>query len=506
MRNIGILIACLLLTTTGFAHQGDFSTPKKVIIAGKVNNLTPDNHELKIYVHKLGFGQDEIHARADSLGNFQASFETYTPTDVWILYKTNFLVLVYPGDSIHVEFDGQPNQRPHVLETIRFTGDRAKTNHDAARFQSMFFSNPFYYDFNAKNRAKETYDVDRYLLYLDTVQQRINEIYNNFMVEVDPDSIVRIWAKTFIEQNYYDELSWYPMYYLRANDLQSGEWAVPDNYYDALLTRLPIEENMFVSGYAMMGFINRFHYNYSRSKIWEEEQNKQYRTPEGHITGTAEIMDSLHIYGIIKYTPDTLLRQMVLTEYFQQIINSSGIRLYERNKNIVDEYIVEPFLREPLLKLYTEVKDRIENPVLATNAYLNKLENTSAQQLFDTILAVNKGKVIYVDCWATWCGPCKAEKPNSKRLMEELKEKDVAFVYLCIDSEEELWKANLAEFQIGGQHYFLTREQSNDLRRAFEIRGIPHYFLIDQEGVIVEKGSHIRPNSVKERILGLLAK
>ncbi|HOH96602.1 MAG TPA: TlpA disulfide reductase family protein, partial [Candidatus Enterocola sp.] len=417
-----------------------------------------------------------VSAKADSTGYFHTSFEIYTPTDVWVTYKMNFLVLVQPGDSIYLEFDGKLDKRPEILETVKFSGDGAKVNQDAAKFQSMYFSNPLYYDWNAKEQAKQKYDVDQYLMYLDTLQKCIDDLYNNFLVEVKPDSKVKIWAKTYIEQDYYEALSWYPMDHLKANNLKRGEWSVPDDYYDALLTRLPIEKDMLISGYALSGFVNRFHYNYSRSKIWDEEQNKQYKTPEGRIAGPTEIIDSITILGIVKYTPDTLLRQMVLTEFFQQKLDKSDIRLYEKYKNIVDDYIVEPFLREPLFELYSEVKNRIENPVVATNAYLNKLENTTAKQLFDLVLTSNKGKVIYLDCWATWCGPCRAEMPHSKKIMDDLEDKDVAFVFLCIDSEEELWKASLAEFQIGGQHYFLTKEQSTDLRAVFEIVGIPHYF------------------------------
>ncbi|WP_423127512.1 TlpA family protein disulfide reductase [Gaoshiqia sp. Z1-71] len=504
MRKLVILLAFALLISCAKETSNDFSTPKKVIIAGKVENIDPNNLEVKFYVNRLGLNQSAIFTKADSSGNFQTSFETYTPTDVWVQYKTNILVLVRPGDSIHVEFDGQPNRRPQILETIKFSGDGIKANQDAAKFQLMYFSNPLYYDWDAKGYAKKTYDVDQYLLYLDTLQQRIDELYSRFLAETAPDHNVKIWAKTYIEQDYYDAISWYPLEHLRSNNLRSGEWEVPETFFDALLTRLPIEKNMLVSGYALSNFINRFHYNYSRSRIWEEEQNKQYKTPEGYIVGPTEIMDSLTVYGIIKYTPDSLLRQMVLTEFFVQNLDNSGIRLYEKYKNIADEYILEPFLREPLFELYAEVKNRIENPVIATDAYLKKLENTTARQLFDSILTVNKGKVIYLDCWATWCGPCKEEMPHSKKLMEELKDEDVSFVFLCIDSEENLWKANLAEFQIGGQHYFLSREQSADLRKVFEVQGIPHYFLINQRGVIVEKGSYLRPNHVKDKLLGLL--
>ena len=505
MRKLLILLVFgLLLSSCTNDECTDFTIPKEVIIAGKVDNIDMGNHDVRLSVNRPGLNPIVISALADSMGYFHASFETYTPTDVWVMYKMNFLVLVQPGDSIYVEFDGKPNTRPQILETIKFSGNGAKTNQDAAKFQFMYFSNPLYSDLGAKWRAKQKYDVDHYLLYLDTLQNRIGDLYNNFLAEAKPEEIVRVWAKTYIEQNYYDALSWYPMHYLRANNLKNSDWSVPDDYFDALLTRLPIDKNLLVSGYALSNFTNRFHFAYSRSKIWDEEQNKQYITPEGNYDAPTDIIDSLTVYGIIKYTPDTLLRQMVLTECFRQYLDNSDIRLYEKYKNIVNEYIVEPFLKEPLDELYTEVKNRIENPILATSAYLKRLENTTAKQLIDSVLSRNDGHVIYLGCWATWCGPCKAEMPHSKELMEELEDQNVAFVFLCIDSEEDLWKASLAELQIGGQHYFLSREQSADLRAVFEVQEIPHYFLIDQNGTIVEKGSHLRPNNVKDKILGLL--
>ena len=124
--------------------------------------------------------------------------------------------------------------------------------------------------------------------------------------------------------------------------------------------------------------------------------------------------------------------------------------------------------------------------------------------MINNIRSDNKGKIIYIDCWGTWCGPCRAEMPHSKKLMDELKDKNICFIYLCVDSDEKQWKASLAEFNLGGQHYFLSKQQSSDLKEIFEIQGIPYYILIDKTGTIVEKGSHLRPLSVKEKIIGLL--
>lgn len=498
LLSVAVLISCSKI------EMSDFQSPKKVIVAGTIENFNTKQPDVKLYVNSLGHGQHEVFTKADSLGNFHTSFEIYTPTDVWLEYNVNVLVLVHPGDSIYVRLNGESRSRPEMLKSIEFSGDAVKANQDAAKFQIMFYSNPLYNDWNAKEKAKKDYDIDQYVMYLDTLKLQLANLYSNFVNEVNPDKEVQIWAKIFIEQEYYNALSWYPSDHLRANNLKVNEWSVPESYYDSLLSRLPITRDMFISGYALSGFINRFHYHYARLHVWNDEQNKQYKTPEGYIIAPSEIMDSLVVYGLIQYTPDALLRQMVLTELFTQQFKKSKLSLFEKYRPVVDKYIQEPFLIEPLIETYNEIKSRIENPELATNAYLEELENSSANQIVDSILNKNIGKVIYIDCWATWCGPCKAEMPRSKILMEEMKEQDVAFVFLCIDSEDKLWKANLAELQIGGQHYLLSNEQSIDLRKAFEVDGVPYYFLINKEGVIVEKGSHLRPNSVKEKIEKLL--
>jgi thioredoxin-related protein len=96
--------------------------------------------------------------------------------------------------------------------------------------------------------------------------------------------------------------------------------------------------------------------------------------------------------------------------------------------------------------------------------------------------------------------------PNSKKLMKQMAGKEVTFVYLCLDSEEKQWRTCLDKFQLGGEHYFLTKKQSSDLKGIFEINGIPHYLLFDKNGTIVEKGSYLRPDVVKDKIEGLLKK
>ena len=109
-----------------------------------------------------------------------------------------------------------------------------------------------------------------------------------------------------------------------------------------------------------------------------------------------------------------------------------------------------------------------------------------------------------MDCWAPWCAPCMKEMPHSKKLMSEMKDRNVAFVYICLNSEEKQWRATLDELQIGGQHYFLNNAQSSTFREIFEVQGIPHYILFNKKGTIIEKGSHLRPDNAKDKIVDIL--
>ena len=499
-----IYFLIILLIASCSNNKNNYNVPKKVIIAGKVLNFNPENPKVHLSVNRLGLGSLQIHEDIDSLGYFTASFESYTPTDVWVRYKTNFLVLTHPGDSIYVEFDGNPQQRPELLKSIKFSGDAESQNQNAAKFQLMYFSNPMYYDWDAKSKAVKELDIDEYLSYLDSLQNIRDKLYNQFVSDVNPNNETKIWAKTYLDEDYYDALAFYPSKHKRANNLTNKEWSVPISYYDNLKKRLPISESMFISGYALTNFINRFHYDYVRNNLWEEPENQKYKLNNGYIAAPSNVMDSLIVFGIIKHTPDTLLKQMVLTELIRQNFDKSDIKLFEKYQNMIESNIKESFLIEPLLEKYNQIKERLENPQIASEAMLKKIANSSANQIMDSIMSTNKGKVIYLDCWATWCAPCISEMPNSKELMKKMKGRDVAFVYMCLDSEEKLWKASLAELQLTGQHYFLTKEQSTDIRKVFEVNGIPHYFLIDKKGIIVEKGSHLRPNNVKDKIEKLL--
>ena len=115
-----------------------------------------------------------------------------------------------------------------------------------------------------------------------------------------------------------------------------------------------------------------------------------------------------------------------------------------------------------------------------------------------------KGKKVYVDVWATWCGPCIAEIPALKKLEEELHEENIEFVSVSIDEEKDKdkWKTFIKDRELTGLQWMADGAWKSDVATSYNIKGIPRFMLIDPEGNILSANAP-RPSSdvIKETLL-----
>lgn len=98
-----------------------------------------------------------------------------------------------------------------------------------------------------------------------------------------------------------------------------------------------------------------------------------------------------------------------------------------------------------------------------------------------------KGKVVYIDMWATWCGPCKRELPDLKKLEESYKgNSKIAFVSISIDEAKDTqkWLDFVKDQQLGGTQLHANGWE-NEFAKYYKITGIPRFLLIDDKGNLI---------------------
>ena len=137
---------------------------------------------------------------------------------------------------------------------------------------------------------------------------------------------------------------------------------------------------------------------------------------------------------------------------------------------------------------------------------LNNALNNSMSSPFDylnfkggnTKLSDFKGKYVYIDVWATWCGPCIAEIPFLKKVEEKYDGKNIAFVSISVDVQKdfEKWKKFVEDKQLGGIQLFADKNWNSDFIKSFGINSIPRFILIDPSGKVVSADA-ARPSDSK---------
>jgi thiol-disulfide isomerase/thioredoxin len=117
-----------------------------------------------------------------------------------------------------------------------------------------------------------------------------------------------------------------------------------------------------------------------------------------------------------------------------------------------------------------------------------------------------KGKYVYIDVWATWCGPCKREIPSLKKVEKQFEGKNIQIVSISVDEGRgykgdaaaayEGWKKMIAEKDLGGIQLLADNGFRSQFIQDYKINGIPRFILIDPDGNIVNADAP-RPSNPK---------
>jgi len=214
----------------------------------------------------------------------------------------------------------------------------------------------------------------------------------------------------------------------------------------------------------------------TKTETFRDYLLRQHREP---LQNSKRFLDDYFVYVSRYYAMDKEARG----------INADLARYcYYLPKLLGGQKVEKPLIEDKSLSaLYDQAVEEYRKTIaanqkeLADNVHYLDMTDVAPENILQTILDKYKGKAVLIDLWATWCGPCRKGHKDMAPLKEQLKGKNIQFVYITSTSSPyEDWKPMLGD--ITGNHYYLTKGQWDHLLELYQSNGIPTYAIYDVDG------------------------
>lgn len=421
----------------------------RTVVCGKIIN--PIGNEVK-----LSFWDGNMHvqtATLDKNGKFHIVSKLSKPLPHDIQQGEEVAhVFLTPGDSVYVTIDTKMFD-----ESVVFSGKGSVVNNYLAKQYLKFEDNLESQDFQQQYYTKiATLDTKAFVAFADSV----GEIKLNYLKAHKDNLPESFYDYQFAEIafRYANDKANYPMmhYYLRG---------IKDSVVkvDATFHKFYNQYDITKETYLASGYFVQFLEAYIRYAA----QTKLSRD-------SVSLLDEANIArGVLKgRVREKAIEQLVLNAF-----GHSTPEVVEAMYKIALSDIKD---KESLAMI--GAKYGITASLFPGNAApvftLEDLEGKSVS------LADFKGKIVYLDFWASWCGPCMREVPYAKKLQDTFAMKDVVFLYISIDENKEDWGNAVATKKMKGVHLW-AKGFEHAVPQKYAVQGIPSYFLIDRNGKIV---------------------
>jgi len=488
MKNQILLLCVLLLValTTACNHNGP-AKPKRTVIAGHIKNLQvfPDDNKVVLEVLDFSRGLTKYTGTIDKNGSFKIYFDQYIAEDVRFTqdFRSSPIVdalIAHPGDSIHIELDYKS------IGDVTFSGDAAETNTDLYEYTSRFYSTVDIPNLRTPLPNPENFKAD-----CEKMKKELLKNEFEFVNDVHPDNEVKTWIKNSINLRYYILLGSFLNKYKSVSEQPSAPILLKDH----------ISLNNKVEVPPLRDFINfgsDLDDIYSTKMLNAGSYNLlNFLMPlsdKDEVTKPANQRMKDKITQINESNNSPLIKQLLTARVFYATLAAHNPDGFDKNRGLLDSNIQSPFIKQPLLKLYSEVKKDLANPQTVANATLHNSVYSQQKTIIDTLISQNKGKVVYVDLWATWCGPCIASMPYAEKLKALYKGRNITFAAVCLGAKKADWKSIIADKKLTANQYYCEPAQIQSIVSGLKMNAYPHYVMITKTGEIIANGNDFRPD------------
>lgn len=500
-----------------------------VTISGQVINRTTQTQPRIAYTHFITEETTKIPIQVDSSGYFSVKLPVYNTTQLYIHYLTNGTLLslfAEPGEKIVIHSDWKDNK-------VTFKGTRAQDHQQVFEYDSYLSSlNRAYFDPNRSEKTTHEQFLERLKQYA----------YQNDSILADylkrhPKTSKK--AKQEIQVKILNETAFNLMQRRFELNRREGEKFSKTymDYADSIFAALP-QPYTIVSNSFLRDYLDYYAETKQKTSTFRQAlvnyaiQEKMIQPTEEQLKDINLILTSKEFQPILseafnalkqtdQYTRimldyynggalirpmPTILKELVTTQAFYRYLNDNRIALSPSNLNYYKQQVSNPQIQKFVFDYQQKLED-LTNREIDDVTCLKEItpfkDCKTGEELFAKLVEPYKGKIIYLDVWGTWCGPCKMEMKYTGEIKKAMQGKEVVFMYLANGSPDMSWKNVIKEMHLTGKqvaHYNFPTNQQNLLENHLNVRHYPTYIFIDREGKIVEQKAKLRPSSGQELI------
>lgn len=459
------LFVILFLITPGVLHAGN------ITIKGKIINRLADEITFSIYDGSLEYNTIDRAAKLDKAGNFSTALSIpadYVRINVVHGDQATELFLCN-GDEVNMTIDAADFDK-----SLHYSGKGAATaNFVAKHVLEIGMSNQF--------------GANLMPLMVREPQEFVTESKSMLQKELDfleknkeglSVKFMKVWTAIMSYTMYYDWLI-YPPYHEMVVKKGNAKTIPPENYMVAASVPMNFDDNLL--------------------------SLSEYRNVVGSIfSPKVGMSDSAHAAQYRLADSSTIYAQQLLPpkskEFYFAHKLYSGLKYAKVSKADSDYYSFKKMYPKseymPVIDKAITLKRKLGVGQQAADFTFTTAEGRKMK------LSDLKGKVVYLDFWASWCGPCISELPAAKKVEEHFAGRDVVFLKISIDEDETAWKNALEKRKIDGINTRVEGGWKAPVARQYGVQGVPSYFLVDRKGKFFTETTP-RPSDTEE-LIGLL--
>lgn len=473
-----LILAVCCITTQSLAQS---------ILTGKIHGAAGKETELNISRDVWYQKDNSVFSEVKPDGSFSFTVPGTDPLFVTLHYNNQKQqLLLSPGRPLHVTFEDAD-----LPGTIQFSGKGAAENMlvHATFPQRPFFMNPF----SAENAYGKMGRDSLMNILLPDILDTVDDLSLN---------VTKAKLPAVVKASLHTQIKYY--YALNMEEFS----IVLDSYAKNPAGRAWKDTVMQLTGMPSMADLNRspaanyFLVAYTKFKMMEMGQAYRKDKAQGAKmleAATGFPFDSLMAmageYGDEIIT--LLAAQKFLPPAQHERLLANRVIYYSNEKETtmarkVMTELTKHFAGSKEEKEASQRMAKLEG-MLATGKENGKIVIHTGITTLEQMLAPYKGKLVYLDIWGTWCSPCKAEMRYAPKLKEQMKGKDVVFLYLSNDRDlaDKKWREYIQVNNITGEHVRITGEAIETIWQTLlpgeESRYYPTFFIFDREGKVLIK-------------------